>query len=174
MAPAIPRPEVRKKPPHRSRRRATVDASCLSQRARHPTDRRPSLTELRSVRFAEHSEMCLFRGETLSAAAWHTRADHRRFRKECAADVHALREGAHTRGGCPVGVEQWLSREAARASDATRKNVVKTVLLEQRRQRQCGLPDPERLARLSLKLSVAAANGALRRGRFQELAKFLE
>jgi len=168
------RPEQR---PHR--RRATVDASCLA-RPRPRLVRRPSLPSLRSVRFSEFSQVCVFRGAAPrppAADRWYTRADHARFKRDRVAEVRAFRgeradDAAEKR--CPVGVEQFLSAAALLAAHGDKRRVLRGVLREQHRQRASGLRDPERLAHLAAALSQAAARGALRRGKFQEMAKFVE
>ncbi len=55
-----------------------------------------------------------------------------------------------------------------------RKMVVRSVLMEQDRQRIFGLRDPDRLASLSIMLTAEAFERALDRGKFQEMAKFTE
>jgi len=174
-------PEPPRKRPHR---RATVDTSCLA-RPRPRMKRRLSLPPPRSVRFAERSQVCVFRaGAPAPAAAWwYTRADQERFKRERVADVFAFRERAG--GGdasppaappacCPVGVEQFLSAAALREAHCDKRHVILGVLREQRRQREAGSRDPERLASLSVALSATAARGAWKRGKFQAMARFVE
>ena len=168
----------------RPHRRATVDTSCLA-RPRPRMKRRLSLPPPRSVRFAERSQVCVFRaGAPAPAAAWwYTRADQERFKRERVADVFAFRERAG--GGdasppaappacCPVGVEQFLSAAALREAHCDKRHVILGVLREQRRQREAGSRDPERLASLSVALSATAARWAWKRGKFQAMARFVE
>ena len=78
-----------------------------------------------------------------------------------------------TEEACPVGVEQLLSTKGAYEAAANRKQVIQSVLYEQRRQRLFGVYNPDQLAYLSVHMSAEALDGAMKRGKFQEMAKFI-
>ena len=74
---------------------------------------------------------------------------------------------------CPVGLEQLLSKGSSKESHDRRKFAIHTVLVEQHRQRTIGHYDPDKIATLSHSITVDSFLGAQKRGRFQELAKFV-
>ena len=74
---------------------------------------------------------------------------------------------------CPVGLEQLLSNQGMNEAHSARKTVIQQVLLEQHRQRCCGYQDPLSIAIVSVRLSATACEGAVKRGKFQEMAKFV-
>jgi len=74
---------------------------------------------------------------------------------------------------CPVGLEQLLSKGSSKESLFRRKFVIQTVLVEQHRQRTIGYYDPDKIAKLSHSVTVDSFLGAQKRGRFQEMAKFV-
>jgi len=169
---------IHKKKSKRSHRRLTVDASCLRQ-ARPLMERRPSLSAPRSVHFSERSEFCVF--DTPPSKNWYTAADHGRFKRERLLEIMSFRKhwrkpGTNQFSGscCPVGVEQLLSAKGMREDRSNRKIAIKSILLEQSRQRNLGFRDPDHIALLSIKLSSAAFRGAQKRGKFQEMAKLVE
>lgn len=176
---------VSKPAPHR--RRVTVDTPCLSRpkpMARR-VERRPSLPIKKSVSFSHMSEVCVFEPSPASEE-WYTGRDHERFKRERLSDVVSFRERSRRQrqGGssapsspgscCPVGLEQLLSQRAMLEAHSGRKIVIRSVLVEQSRQRTCGVRDPDQIAFLSIRLSSYALEGALKRGKFQEMAKYVE
>lgn len=74
---------------------------------------------------------------------------------------------------CPVGLEQLLSKGSSKESHFRRMIVIQTVLVEQHRQRTIGYYDPDKIATLSHSVTVDSFLGAQKRGRFQEMAKFV-
>ena len=74
---------------------------------------------------------------------------------------------------CPVGLEQLLSKGSSKEALFRRKFVIQTVLVEQHRQRTIGHYDPDKIATLSHSITVDSFLGAQKRGRFQEMAKFV-
>lgn len=149
------------------RRRATFDAPSLSR----PTTR-PTLAQRKSakVHFAELAELCFFESSP-APTSWYTEEDRAKFKRERTADVASLR---HRRVGCPVGLERLLDvREALRAL-LDRRTLVQTVLREQDRQRASGVRDPDEIALASCRWSAQDFRGAQERGKFQEIATFLE
>lgn len=179
------------KTPRRSRR-ATVDTPCGLATARASMkprmERRLSL-QTKAVQFSQTSEVCVF--EPSPTKRWYTGEDHKRMKRERVNDVVAFRDQAR-RGpappssssapsspvsegaSCPVGLEQLLSTKAMVEAHSNRKIVIKSVLLEQNRQRTFGFRDPDQLAFISVKLTTSAFEGAQKRGKFQEMAKFME
>lgn len=75
---------------------------------------------------------------------------------------------------CPVGIEQLLSSRGMIEAHSNRETVIKSVLLEQNRQRTWGFQDPDQIALASFRFSAQAFEGAQKRGKFQEMAKFME
>ena len=183
-----PKPKRKAKTPHR---RASVDAvpTGVGGLARPPgrMPRRMSTGALtKSVSFAQKSEVCVV--EPSAPKRWYTGEDHRRFKLERLSDVVRFREDAVQRmrhpqasppspaadtSNCPVGIEQLLSRQQLREAQSGRQIVIRSVLLEQTRQRSHGVKDPEQIAFLSGTLSQDAFEGAQQRGKFQEMAKFV-
>mmetsp|Transcript_25426 Transcript_25426/g.40006 ORF Transcript_25426/g.40006 Transcript_25426/m.40006 type:complete len:223 (-) Transcript_25426:199-867(-) len=183
------------------RRRATVDTPCLTRPYTKPRmERRPSLP-LKSVQFSELSEVRVFENPRI-VTKWYTGQDHQRFKRERISDVVSFRQrSSRSPGGrqdngnansnnkssgqqqatppssgscCPVGLEQLLSTKGMLEAHSSRKLVIQSVLIEQNRQRTFGYRDPDSIAFLSLKLSANAFEGAQKRGKFQEMAKFME
>ncbi len=74
---------------------------------------------------------------------------------------------------CPVGIEQFLSSKALESAKMNRRLVIKTVLLEQTRQRAFGFRDPDQLAFVAEQVSTEALKGAQKRGKFQEMSRFV-
>lgn len=163
------------KTPHR---RATVDAPCLT-RPKPRVERRRSLPLKKSVQFSGMSEVCVF--EPCPSKEWYTGEDHERFKRERISDVVSFRERSRRQSAnpasgscCPVGLEQLLSTKGMLEAHSNRKIVIKSVLIEQNRQRTFGFRDPHQIAILSVRLSTEAFKGAQKRGKFQEMAKFME
>ena len=73
----------------------------------------------------------------------------------------------------PVGLEQRISTKGLLEAHSNRKIVIQSVLSEQHRQRSFGFQDPNQIAILSVQLSAEAFEGAQKRGKFQEMAKFV-
>lgn len=170
------------KTPHR---RATVDTTCLS-RPKPKHERRLSLQLKKNVQFSELSEVCVFDQPTPSKR-WYTGEDHQRFKRERISDVVSFREQARSKSRnvaasppaqeaqcCPVGLEQLLSTKGMLEAHSNRKVAIKSVLIEQYRQRSFGFRDPDQIAILSFRLSAEALEGAMKRGKFQEMAKFMD
>jgi len=174
--------------PHR---RVTVDISSLSRpRQPHPPRRR-SLPEKKAVQFSSISEVCLVSPGGCASASWYSGIDHQRFKRERISDVLSFRlqsrkmtpEGATSAGAChpgpaddpccPVGLEQLLSKGSSHEAHSRRRIVIQTVLLEQQRQRVFGCRDPDKIAFLYEKVTTDSFMGAQRRGKFQEMAKFV-
>lgn len=78
-----------------------------------------------------------------------------------------------TGAGCPVGLEQLLSSRAMAEAHSNRKIAIRSILLEQNRQRAYGFRDPDQIAYLSIRLTATAHEGAQKRGKFQEIAKLM-
>lgn len=134
---------------------------------------------------------------------WYNGQEHQQFKKERISDVLSIRRSAITRPAaaasssisttisspssfsssssatssssedCPVGLEQLLSKGSSKESHDRRKFAIQTVLVEQHRQRTIGHYDPDNIARLSHSITVDSFLGAQKRGRFQEMAKFV-
>ena len=166
-----------KKAPCRRRRRATIDTptSCMAQLGR-PKPNKPRRRA--SVEFSELSEVCVV--EPSSYKRWYNGEDQQRFKMERTVDVVSIREmskqpmaysAEEGESSCPIGLEQLLSSRGMMATISTRKIVIKSVLLEQTRQRTFGLRDPHQIASVSERLSAEAFEGAQSRGKFQEMAK---
>lgn len=154
--------------------------------------RRLSL-QTKSVQFSNLSEVCVF--EPSPTKRWYTGEDHKRMKRERVNDVVAFRDQARRKdqgppssgpassapssptsagSSCPVGLEQLLSTKAMFEAHSNRKIVIKSVLLEQNRQRSFGFQDPDQIAFISVQLTTQAFEGAQKRGKFQEMAKFME
>lgn len=182
-------------------RRATVDAvppGSLGRPNPRRMHRRLSLPV--SVKFSNLSEVCVFEQVT-PAEVWYTGEDHQRFKRERISDVVSFREQSRRNGNnhkksssssssgggsaprpsnpasagscCPVGIEQLLSTKGLLEAHSNRKIVIQSVLSEQHRQRSFGFQDPNQIAILSVQLSAEAFEGAQKRGKFQEMAKFV-
>ena len=134
---------------------------------------------------------------------WYNSQEHQQFKKERISDVLSIRRSAVTRPAaaaasssinttisspstfssssatssssedCPVGLEQLLSKGSSKEALFRRKFVIHTVLVEQHRQRTIGHYDPDKIATLSHSITVDSFLGAQKRGRFQEMAKFV-
>lgn len=163
------------------RRRATFDSSSLAARPIQFMERRPSLPLKKSVQFSELSELCVFELPSADALKWYSGQDHQQFKRERRSDVASVRERSrrNTLDGssadfCFVGIEQLLSPRSMARAYSVRKEVIRSVLVEQDRQRTSGYRDPDLIASLSIRLSADAFEGARKRGKFQEMAMFVE
>lgn len=138
-----------------------------------------------------------------SERSWYNGDDHRRFKQERVSDVASFREqsrrsmdvksraaapASSSDGGesrstnnpadetppcCPVGIEQLLSTRSMYEAHTNRKVVIRSVLSEQRRQRSFGVTDPVMIATVSFQLSEVALEASVKRGRFQEMARYV-
>ena len=162
-----------------TRRRATVHVtSPRPARRKSCTKRRASLPVMRRIRFAMTSEVCVFDAPS-SLKKWYTDDDHRRFKLQRAIDVMTLRRrqarattmGPQDEQACPIGLEKMLSEEVIMKAEKSRKYVVRAVLREQNRQRSFGIDDPVRIALLSVEFTAESLKEAVKRGKFQEIAK---
>lgn len=163
-----------------TRRRATVDVTSPRPVPRNSCmKRRASLPVMRRIRFATTSEVCVF--EAPSSKKWYTNEDQRRFKRQRAIDAMSFRQQRapeatmgpqnQKKQACPVGLEQMLSEEVMIQAMKSRKYVVRAVLHEQNRQKLYGLQDPDRIALLSFRFTAESLNEAVKRGKFQEIAK---
>lgn len=116
---------------------------------------------------------------------WYSSHDHLRFKIDRTIDVRLFRKQAEAAATgaamkevvaaslCPVGIEQFLSSEALECAKSNRRLVIKTVLLEQTRQRSFGFRDPDKLASAAEHISIESLKGAQKRGKFQEMSRFV-
>ena len=189
------KPKRNMKTPHRRasgpHRRATVDTSSLSRPQDLKPQRRHSLDEKKVVQFSSMSEICIVDPSPSVSDSWYTGLDQQRFKRERISDVLSFRRKSSkmtaegTTSGvachqdseecpcCPVGLEQLLSRGSSHEAQFRRRIVIQTVLLEQHRQRVVGCWDPNRIALLCERVTADSFKGAQRRGKFQEMAKFV-
>ena len=192
----------KKAAPHR--RRVTVDTPSFSrplQCSRLP--RRASLSSLsKNVQFSEMSEVCVIEKTSSTANDWYTIKDQRRFKKERLSDVVSFRREQRKMfnarrpspssaasassstattnpiqevDACPVGIEHLLSTKGAIDAQKHKKNVIRSIIQEQNRQKMYnkGYCNPDAIAILSVQLTAQALDGAINRGKFQEMAKFV-
>mmetsp|Transcript_22016 Transcript_22016/g.53281 ORF Transcript_22016/g.53281 Transcript_22016/m.53281 type:complete len:212 (+) Transcript_22016:50-685(+) len=138
-----------------------------------------------------------------TARRWYTGEDHQRFKRERMSDAVSFRleqlrqretpkdqssqtttqppsslrddspVASEAGSRCPVGMEQLLSNKSMIAAHSNRKNVVRSILVEQHRQKSFGFRDPDSIAVLSVRLSADALERAVKRGMFQEMATFV-
>lgn len=162
------------------RRRVTVDLPSFTRPTRPLPKRRLSLEVKKTVQFSEMSEVCVFDAPS-PTKIWYTGRSYERFKQERLADVMSFREFSKAKPAtpsfgscCPVGLEQLLSSKGIAEAHSNRRIVIRSVLIEQQRQQAVGCNDPNQIALLSVKLSEEAFKGAQKRGKFQELAKFME
>lgn len=176
----------RPKMPHR---RATIDSpiGASSSRPSIKPKRRLTLPLRKSVQFSHLSEVCVLENQEEKTKIWYTGEDHQRFKRERISDVVNFRAQSRQKmpagGGpsnpsspgpfCPIGIEQLLSTKGMVEACSSRKNVIQQVLLEQHRQRIYGFRDPDLIAIVSVKLSSNALDASMKRGKFQEMAKFI-
>ncbi len=151
--------------------------------------RRMSMPHLKkNVQFSQLSEVCVI-DQSSRSSRWYTGEDQLRFKRERISDVVSFREQSRRQqcmkqppsplppppssegSSCPVGLEQLLSSKSVIDANSNRKIVIRSVLLEQNRQRVYGFQDPDSIAVVSVQLSAEALDGAVKRGKFQELAK---
>ena len=162
--------------PQQKRRRATVSGPCAFTRPVAKATRRSSLPILKHVQFSETSEICVLdRQETTTAKNWYTLPDQERFKKQRIADLVTLRKPKESLDpSCPVGLEQFLSSKNRQQSMHNRKMILHVVLCEQNRQRELGLADHDRLALLVSRMTTEESAKAMKRGKFQEMARFMD
>jgi hypothetical protein len=189
------KPKRNMKIPHRRasspQRRVTVDTSSLSWPQELTPQPRYSLQEKKVVQFSSMSEVCFVESSPSVSDSWYTSLDQRRFKLERISDVLSIlrksnnmtaedtTSGAGCHPGweecpcCPVGLEQLLSRGSSHEAQSRRRIVIQSVLLEQHRQRVVGCQDPHKIAFLYERATADSFKGAQRRGKFQEMAKFV-
>ncbi|KAL3769961.1 hypothetical protein ACHAW5_010035 [Stephanodiscus triporus] len=160
--------------------------SLRSRAHQHSPPRRHSLRLKKAVQFSSMSEVCLVEPCDFSSTNWYSGLDHKRFKRERISDVLFFRrqprkinpEGATSAEPaddpcCPVGLEQLLSKGSTHKAYSHRRIVIQTVLLEQQRQRVFGCRDPDKIAFLYEKVTTDSFIWAQKRGKFQEMAKFV-
>jgi hypothetical protein len=131
------------------------------------------------VQFSQTSEVCVLdRQNVTTATDWYNLEDQARFKKERICDLLSMR-GVHSQKAiiqpfCPVGLEQFLSSKARQQSRDSRKMVIHAVLTEQNRQRTIGVVDQDRLALLAFENTADELAKAMKRGKFQEMARFID
>lgn len=160
------------------RRRVTVSGPCTlpPPQAEKPR-RRSSLPILKQVQFSDTSEVCMLdRQQITTTKDWYTLSDQETFKKERIFDLISLRmpKQKPRRPSCPVGLEQFLSSKNRQETKDSRKTVIHVVLTEQNRQRALGVVDQDRLALLALSNTSNELTKAVKRGKFQEMARFIE
>mmetsp|Transcript_131 Transcript_131/g.259 ORF Transcript_131/g.259 Transcript_131/m.259 type:complete len:198 (-) Transcript_131:35-628(-) len=177
----------------------TTDSAYLprtkpSTARRRRRQRRPSsLTLKKSIQFSTFSEVRTFQQSSSHRNNWYTRQDEKRFKTERISDILSLREKRSIRqivfgtsgststtttaalGGssCLVGLEHFLSTRELDRARFNRNIVIQSVLMEQNRQRTFGFRDADSIAHLSFRLSTQAYKDGQERGKFQEMAKFM-
>ena len=169
------------------RRRASVDGPTTSIARPKPLSRgvprRSSCPNLKkSVAFSEHSAVRFVQQSCDDSAVekWYSSNDHLRFKIDRTIEVRSFRRQAEAdmkpvaaTSMCPVGIEQFLSAKSIETSKLNRKLVIKTVLLEQTRQRALGFKDPDQLALVAEQISTESLMVAQKRGKFQEMSRFV-
>lgn len=163
----------------RQPRAATIDYSDL---ARSPSfllqpkpraAKRHSLPLRKNVQFSSMSDLLIF--EHPAPNTWYTQSDYHRFKEELKMDVltfrfrHESPSPSDTGSCCPVGIEQHIFNQDRLNVYSARRFVIQSVLHEQDHQRVLGYRDPDEIASLAEQLSTDASDGALMRGKFQEL-----
>ena len=176
------------RPPTHRRRRVTVDSARPSatsfQMHQGRLPRRSSCPNLKkNVSFCQPCHVSIDRhGHDNNLAAveqWYSEEDHLRFKIDRTVDVRSFRKHSMvtkevaTSSLCPVGIEQFLSSKGAEDAKLNRRLVIKTVLLEQTRQRALGFRDPDQLASLAAQVTTESMKFAQKRGKFQEMSKFV-
>ena len=147
------------------------------------------------------SEVCVIEKTSSTANDWYTIKDQRRFKKERLSDVVSFRREQRKMiyarrpsptpssaavlstatnliqevDACPVGIEHLLSTKSAIDAQTNKKNVIRSIIQEQNRQKlyNKGYCNPDAIAILSVQLTAQALDGAINRGKFQEMAKFV-
>ena len=145
------------------------------------------------------SEVCVIEKTSSTANDWYTIKDQRRFKKERLSDVVSFRREQRKMinarrptpsaavsssnvtnpiqevDACPVGIEHLLSTKGAIDAQKHKKNVIRSIIQEQNRQKMYnkGYCNPDAIAILSVQLTAQALDGAINRGKFQEMAKFV-
>ncbi|KAK1742460.1 hypothetical protein QTG54_007025 [Skeletonema marinoi] len=175
-------PKKRSKCP---RRRASVDGPSpyVAQQPLGRMPRRSSCPSLKkNVAFSEHSNIRIVQHSRDDSAIekWYSSDDHLKFKIDRTVEVRSFRkqaEAAMKQVGaaslCPVGIEQFLSSKSLESTKLNRRLIIKKVLLEQTRQRALGFRDPDQLASVAEQVSTESLKGAQKRGKFQEMSKFV-
>ena len=133
----------------------------------------------KNVQFTSMSELFLF--EHSPSKTWYTEIEYQRFKQEVKVDIMSVRkrlrettERVPNIGSyCLVGIEQAASHQGMNVAVSFKKIVIQAVLLEQKRQRVLGYHDPDQIAVLSESLTAESCKEARKRGKFQELVKFV-
>ena len=162
--------------PHQKRRRITVSGPCTAPplQMERPV-RRSSLPILKQVQFSESSEVCVLdHQQTTTVEDWYTVDDQSTFKRERMVDLVSLRSQSNRRPSCPVGLEQFLSSKNRQETKENRKLVIHVVLEEQKRQKELGVVETDRLALLAMNNTSQELAKAVKRGKFQEMAKFMD
>lgn len=171
-------------------RRVSVDSARPSatsfqihQQPQGRMPRRSSCPNLKkNVSFSQHCHVRVDRHGHDNLAAveqWYSEEDHLRFKIDRTVDVRSFRKHAAVAKEvaasslCPVGIEQFLSSKGTEDAKSNRRLVIRTVLLEQTRQRAFGFRDPDQLASLAAQVSTESMKFAQKRGKFQEMSKFV-
>ena len=102
--------------------------------------------------------------------------DQESFKRDRIVDLMSLRAPKHKlqRPSCPVGLEQFLSSKNRQESKDNKRMVIHVVLTEQNRQKALGVVDQDRLALLALSNTSNELAKAVKRGKFQEMARFID
>ena len=163
--------------PHPKRRRITVSGPCTAPPPQmERPKRRSSLPILKQVQFSESSEVCVVdRKQVTTVEDWYTVEDQNTFKRERIIDLVSLRsQKQQRRPSCPVGLEQFLSSKNRQETKDNRKMVIHVVLQEQNRQKELGVVDRDRLALLAMNNTSQELTKAVKRGKFQEMARFMD
>ena len=165
-------------------RRVSADNPFRAKSTSHRVPRRRSCSNLKkSVTFSEHSNIRFtdHRGDGLFKEQWYSSNELLRFKIDRRLDVQSFRRQAQEKSEvmhvaaalCPVGIEQFLSVKATENSKDQVRLVVRKVLLEQTRQQALGFRDPHQLAYVAEQISTDSLKGAQKRGKFQEMSRFV-
>lgn len=162
------------------RRRITVSGPCpLPPPPTQRAVRRSSMPIPKQVQFSDTSEVCVLDRRLITTSEdWYTLQDQARFKKERIVDLLSMRDLQRQkpvrRTSCPVGLEQFLSSKGRQESRENRKMIIQVVLVEQERQRTSGAVDHNRLAMVALNSTADEHVKAYKRGKFQEMARFMD
>lgn len=139
------------------------------------------------VHFSLMSELYIFEYNHPSKT-WYTDADYQGFKRDLKTDILSIREQLHTTSmehgtantttnvrlySCPVGIEHASSIRDMIVVDRLKSISIRSVLMEQNRQRVLGHHDPNRIASLYSQVTAEASERARKRGKFHDLVKFI-
>jgi hypothetical protein len=170
------------------RRRATIDNSSLgnsaglARPAQHVAKKRLSLPPRKTVHFSSMSDLVLFEEHSPFNVTWYTTKDQQQFKRDQKRDITIFRELQRKRtatsapvpppDSCPVGIEQHIFTPNLAQTYLSRRIVIRSVVLEQKRQKAFGYCNPGHIAALAEGLTAESCADALMRGKYQEeLAK---